>query len=343
MMLKNKFLLNIVLFMVMISFAYAIPEYKKVALINISTQYYPNDIKYAKQALENAGYDVSYKYLNLYPSDFGYSNLDPIRAKILLNAMLDKDIDIIWFIKGGAGAFNLLPYLHDHIDELKKTNPKVLVGFSDITAIHYFVNNVLGWKSLHSVVAAYNKSAYDLQNIVKTRINDLEKIPNVSKIINSGVVYNNLMPLNKIAYNGITGSIIGGNMTLIYSYFSTIYQADISEKILFIEDTGLSFRQLDRSLHQLLYVPENKKPIAIIFGQFYPLDPTDNERLIYKTVIKRFAKSFNRPVYYFPFVGHGQYNRPLLLGVTTDIKCPNEKIFCTLKQNNNLTKRKFAQ
>ncbi|EET18548.1 peptidase [Francisella tularensis subsp. tularensis MA00-2987] len=319
MLLKNNYLVSIILVVLIMivtkSFACAATDYNKVALINVSTQYYPNDIKQAEKALKDTGYNTTYKYLDIYPSDFGYSNPDSIRAKILLDALLDKNIDIIWFLKGGGGAFNLLPYLYDHINELKKAKPKILVGFSDVTAIHFFVNNVLGWKSLHGVVAAYNKNAYSSQKIGKIRINDLERIPNITEIINNGISYDKLMPMNKMAYNGIDGSIVGGNMTLIYSYFSTVYQQDISTKILFLEDTGISFRQLDRSLHQLLYLPENKKPEAIIFGQFYPLDPTDDQRLIYKTVIKKFAKTFNRPVYYFPFIGHGQYNKPLLLGV----------------------------
>lgn len=318
--------------MVTKSFACAATDYKKVALIDVSTQYYPNDIKQAKKALKDAGYHVTYEYIDTYPSDFGYSNPDSIRAKILLDALLNDNIDVIWFLKGGGGAFNLLPYLYGHINELKKAKPKILVGFSDVTAIHFFINNVLGWKSLHGVVAAYNKNAYSSQKVEKIRINDLEGIPNIKKIINDGISYDKLMPMNKMAYNGIDGNIVGGNMTLVYSYFSTIYQQNISTKILFLEDTNISFRQLDRSLHQLLYLPENEKPEAIIFGQFYPLDPTDDQRLIYKSVIKKFARSFNRPVYYFPFIGHGQHNKPLLFETTSNISCSREHIFCTLKQ-----------
>ncbi|MDE4959470.1 LD-carboxypeptidase, partial [Francisella tularensis subsp. holarctica] len=81
---------------------------------------YPNDINHAEKALKDTGYNTPYKYLDIYPSDFGYSNPDSIRAKILLDALLDKNIDIIWFLTGGGGAFNLLPYLYDHINELKK-------------------------------------------------------------------------------------------------------------------------------------------------------------------------------------------------------------------------------
>ncbi|MDE5033802.1 LD-carboxypeptidase, partial [Francisella tularensis subsp. holarctica] len=79
-----------------------------------------------------------------------------------------------------------------HINELNKANPNILVGFSDGTAIHFFVNNVLGWKSLQGVVAAYNKNAYSSQKIEIIRINDLERIPNITENINNGISYDKL-------------------------------------------------------------------------------------------------------------------------------------------------------
>ncbi|WP_206196916.1 hypothetical protein [Zooshikella ganghwensis] len=103
-----------------------------------------------------------------------------------------------------------------------------------------------------------------------------------------------------------------------------------------IEDVGVSFRQLDRTLHQLLYKKEFDIK-GIIFGQFYPLDPRDEQRLIYKSVIKRFAEQVNKPVYYYPFIGHGRKNKPVLLGNVT-IKCDNKSAYCTLSQPGITTK-----
>lgn len=305
-------------------------DYNRVSLISSSTQYDEDKVEKIKQAFEKQGYIVSDKYLNQIVSDFGYVNTDKSRAKNLISAMLDDNVDIIWFVRGGAGAFNLIPSLYAVKEKLMKAKPKILVGFSDVTAIHYFVNSVLGWPSVHGVVASYNKEM-SVPNSDKAELNDRQNIPSIKNIFKKGVYYKNLIPLNSWALKGVCGSLIGGNFTLISTFFSTPYEYDLSKKILILEDTGVSFRQLDRTLHQLLY-KKDLKASAIIFGQFYSLDPTDEERLIYKTVIKEFAEKIHKPVYYYPFFGHGRENRPFILGKEASVMCLPQEEYCILKE-----------
>jgi muramoyltetrapeptide carboxypeptidase len=305
-------------------------DYNRVMLISSSTQYDEDKLNTIKQAFSQNGYLVNDKYLNQVVSDFGYVNTDKSRADTLINALLDKNTDILWFVRGGGGAFNLIPYLEPYKEKLKKSKPKIIVGFSDVTAIHYFVNSVLGWPSLHGVVASYNKEING-ENHDKITVNDREPIPSIKRILTNGIAYQNLIPLNKLASKGTYGILLGGNFALIKAFFATKYESDDSNKILILEDVGVSFRALDRDLHQLLYkTPFNAK--AIIFGQFYPLDPTDEQRLMYKTVIEKFAEKINKPVYYFPFFGHGRKNKPLILGQNASIQCSSAKNYCILKQ-----------
>ncbi|WP_342146669.1 LD-carboxypeptidase [Rickettsiella endosymbiont of Aleochara curtula] len=305
-------------------------SYRRVALISSSTQYNEDNIEQIKQELEKKSYIVNTQYLNQVVSDFGYVNTDQSRANALLAALSDKHIDIIWMVRGGAGAINLFPALYANTDKLKKLKPKIIVGFSDVTAIHYFVNTVLNWPSVHAVVAAYNKEMTK-PDTEKININDRESIPSIKNLFTQGIVYQNLIPLNQFALPPIQGTLLGGNFTLIQAFFATRYEHDFTKDILILEDTGVSFRQLDRSLHQLLYKTDFK-PRAIVFGQFYPLDPTDEQRLMYKTVIKDFAKKTTIPVYYFPYFGHGRENKPFIFGRSAAINCPSKQEYCTLKQ-----------
>lgn len=304
--------------------------YNRVTLISSSTQYDEDKLQNIKQTLEKKGYIVNDKYLNQVVSDFGYVNTDKTRANTLINAMLDKNTDILWFVRGGGGALNLIPYLEANKEKLKKAKPKLVVGFSDVTAVHYFVNNALGWPSIHGVLASYNKEM-NAANSDKITINDREPIPSIKNIISNGIYYQNLIPLNELARKGVHGILSGGNFTLIQAFFSTQYENSYSNKILILEDTGVSFRALDRSLEQLLF-KTNLNVNAIVFGQFYPLDPTDEQRLMYKTVIEKFAEKINKPVYYFPFFAHGRENKPFILNQEASIQCSKENDYCTLNQ-----------
>ncbi len=308
-------------------------SYFKVALLASSTQYNEDTIERIKQALKKKGYSVTTKYLNQVVSDFGYVNTDLSRAAALKAALLDKSIDIIWMVRGGGGAMNLIPSLYAEKIRLKKTKPKVIVGFSDVTAIHYFVNTALAWPSVHGVVAAYNKEMSESDN-KPISVNDRETIPWIRNLFKRGIYYQDLIPLNPFALQQqpVQGTLLGGNFTLIQSFFATTYEHDFTQDILILEDTGISFRQLDRNLHQLLY-KTNFKPKAIIFGQFYPLDPTDEQRLIFKTVIAAFAKKTTVPVYYFPYFGHGRENKPFILGRKATVSCPAQQEYCSFKQN----------
>lgn len=99
--------------------------YFKVALLASSTQYNEDKIDKIKQALKKKGYTVTTKYLSQVVSDFGYVNTDHSRAAALKAALLDKSIDIIWMVRGGAGAMNLIPSLYAEKARLKKLNQRL--------------------------------------------------------------------------------------------------------------------------------------------------------------------------------------------------------------------------
>ncbi|PSV06032.1 LD-carboxypeptidase [Photobacterium kishitanii] len=280
--------------------------YKNLALIACSTQYEPSQVPQVTAILAQHGYQVSCQYLQQNISDFGYVDTDQARAHNLIQALLDPTIEVLWFYRGGGGALNLLPYLHRYKQQLLAIPAKLIVGFSDVTAIHGFLNNELGWRSIHGVNA---------NNHLEMGATNLQPLPDITALMTRGVVYDNVLPLNALAQQAasISGTLIGGNHTLVAATFGTHYQADFEDKILILEDIGVTFRQLDRYLQQLLFLKDDNLK-AIIFGQYYSIDPTDQERMMYKAVLQQFAAQYDKPVYYFPFFGHGKYNQSFILG-----------------------------
>lgn len=280
--------------------------YKNVALIACSTQFDPAQVPQVINVFESHGYHVNCHYLQQNISDFGYVDTDQARAHNLIKALLDSTIDVLWFYRGGGGALNLLPYLQRYKQQLLAIPAKVIVGFSDVTAIHSFLNNELGWHSIHGVNA---------NNHLDMGTTNQQPLPDISEIMNNGVSYNNVLPLNALAHQAtaINGTLVGGNHTLVAATFGTQYQPEFTGKVVLLEDIGVTFRQLDRYLQQLLFLNDFNVE-AIIFGQYYSTEPTDQERIMYKAVLQHFAEQYDKPVYYFPFFGHGKYNQPFILG-----------------------------
>ncbi|KJG36493.1 peptidase U61 [Photobacterium angustum] len=305
-------------------------DLNQIALISCSTQYDEQSVNNVVDTFIAQGYMVTTKYLNQVISDIGYVNTDQERANNLIAALLDPTIDVLWFFRGGGGALNLLPFLHAYKTQLLEIKPKMIVGFSDVTAIHSFINNELGWQSVHAVNASTNQA---------TNGGNEQPIPDLKALINDGVSYNNVLPLNDLAKSAsVSGQLIGGNHTLISATFGTHYQPDFSNKVLLLEDIGVTYRQLDRYLQQLLFLKDFDVN-AIVFGQYYNMDPNDQDRLMYKHVLEQFAKQLGKPVYYFPFIGHGKYNQPVIFGRQVSLQrheinehgMPSD--YCNLTQN----------
>ncbi|MGL4860743.1 MAG: LD-carboxypeptidase [Enterobacteriaceae bacterium] len=310
-----------------------------IHLISASTQYDEKEIPAIIQMLKNKGYKVDTRYLQQEVSDVGYVDSDRARGENLVNALLDNQVKYLWFVRGGGGMFNLLPWLEARKGELFNAKPKVIMGFSDVTGLHYYLNKQLHWPSLHGPMASSNRDFYEfvVPEIYRPGSHDYyggmyNSIASLFTAIRDGVNYQGVLPLNPQASNiTLQGTLYGGNLELVRSFFSTRFETGYSGNILMLEDVNVTPRQLDRTLHQLLY-KQNFQPEAIIFGQFYPVSPTDEQRLMYKTVLENFARQVSYPVYYYPFFGHGVTNNPLLLCHPLTISCPVGSEKCSLQQ-----------
>ncbi|WP_445115801.1 LD-carboxypeptidase [Acinetobacter sp. WZC-1] len=316
------------------------PAFSKdtIYLVSSSSAYNEQSIPGIISAFNQKGFQVSTRYLNQQVSDFGYSNTDQERAKQLVEALTANDVKYLWFVRGGSGVLNLLPELVKNADQIRASNPKVLLGFSDVTGIHYFVNNFIGWKSIHSanagsrsIVNSGQSTDQPQQNVIQ--FSAVDGIDEVLSLIRQGAEYQGLLPLNAEATEkSIQGPLGGGNMTLIQTLFSTRFEHSWNDKILLLEDVNVTYKQLDRILHQILY-KKDFHPRAIIFGQFYPAETNDGERLIYKEVLHSFARQSHIPVYYYPYFGHGKVNKPFILGGKVAVLCSSDSEYCRLKQS----------
>ena len=301
-----------------------------VHFISLSSAYEEEQLAAIYAAYKAEGYTINTDYLRQEISDLGYVDMDSVRAQNLIEALTDDEVTILWGIRGGGGALNLLPHLIQALPALQQAKPKILVGYSDMSALHFFIAKYLPhWRSVHGNVAVYSSQLDPDTN--RPSINDLEPIPDIHKLFAEGIYYDRLLPLNRFSSAGMQGKLLGGNLELMRSTFGTDYTPNFEDKIIFLEDIGISYRQLDRMLNQLLMHKDFAKVKGVVMGQFFSAFANDAERSVFKRTVENFAERFPKPVYYYPNIGHGRKNNPLIIGAEAVVSC-NETVYCQLFQ-----------
>lgn len=245
-----------------------------------------------------------------------YSNSDKFRANDLIKA-ITSDSKIIWSIKGGKGASRLIPYLEQlPINQKEKIarNKKILIGYSDVTALHIYLHTKYNWQTIHGTML--NMIVNDL--VSEGSVKKLEML--ISNQLSS-VTFNSLKLINKSQIKYLKSKVIGGNMTLIENSIGTSWQINTNNKIMFLEDVKVPPYALERSLDHLKQANIFEGVHAVIFGDFID---SGNDNLL-EIVKKRFADSVDFPVFTMQGVGHGYVNDPLPLNTETTISAKSDK------------------
>lgn len=262
-------------------------------------------VKKSAEYFENLGYSVRIPE-NLFSDDIPYcANNDYSRLEHLKNAIYADDSEIIFCVRGGYGSARLIDMLQEMTPPAK---PKILVGFSDITALHLFFNKSWGWQTIHGPVFTQIDKYRDEPFIKK--LVDLIEDKNASVEIK-------LSPANKIAqdFSVKNCKVIGGNLTLIECSIGTAWQIDAENKVLILEDTGEKGYSLDRSFLHLKQSGVFSNVKAVILADFTLHKEEDGANLEY--ALNSFAEDMNNngiPVYRCSGIGHGDINYPFIEG-----------------------------
>ncbi|WP_244834957.1 LD-carboxypeptidase [Clostridium sp. BJN0001] len=235
---------------------------------------------------------------------------DEIRANDINMMFEDKSIKGIFAIRGGYGAgriLNMLKY------EMIKKNPKVFVGYSDITALHIALNQKCNFITYHSPMLSSefikDKDDYTYDSFKNNIFNEDKKeieIQNPDKV-----------QLKSMNLGSAEGMLIGGNLSVITSLIGTEYEIDTKEKILFLEEVSEEPYKIDRMLNQLKLSEKLDDAKGIILGQFVNCKGKDKYSLI-KTLCDYF-KDLKKPVIYNLMCGHKKPTMTLKMGTVYKI------------------------
>ncbi len=243
-----------------------------------------------------------------------HANSDENRFLQLKNALYDKSSNtVIWTLRGGYGSARLI----DSLSQCPKPETeKTFIGSSDITALHLFLSQKWGWKTIHGAgLAKLVDPKQDPEN--------LERIATIISKSQKTLCLNPLIPLNTAAAKTkkISGRITGGNLSIIQTSIGTTWQIKTSGKILFLEEVGEKGYRVDRILTHFKQAGLLKNVSAIVLGQWIaPDDPKDSTVLEGLNVaIERFAKDTQIPVFKNNQFGHGRINYPIVYQAKSDI------------------------
>lgn len=223
------------------------------------------------------------------------------RAHFLIDALHNPDAQAVWCLKGGYGTSELLPALAKHGIPKK---PKLVIGFSDITALHSYIHQFYGWPTLHASV---------LWQIVNRKV-DAKTIEATEQLIfgNTPELRMPLQWLSEPKPLHVKGSVVGGNMMLIQNSIGTAWQTNCAGSILFIEDIDESAYRIARVLTHFIQSGLLDECHAVLFGEFTFIDKREEQDKL-RYVLQQFADSLEVPVLQLHDVGHGKTNFPLPL------------------------------
>ncbi|HEV7348737.1 LD-carboxypeptidase [Telluribacter sp.] len=244
---------------------------------------------------------------SLTSSHYQYSGTDELRLHELQTMLSDPSVRAIIAARGGYGCSRLL----DQLDFTAfRENPKWIVGFSDLTALLSHLHG-LGYASLHGPMAK-----------LLTKEGGEEATESLRKMLfGEEVAYT--IPSHTYNQNGeVTAEVVGGNLCLLAHLTGSVSEPDTRGKILFIEDVGEYYYNLDRMMIQLKRAGKLDHLAGLIVGQFTDLKDNSNPSFgkgAYE-ILQEHTREYSYPVCYdFP-TGHVPDNRAIGVGLVATLK-----------------------
>lgn len=253
--------------------------------------------------------------------DHSFGGTDLLRCQDLQAMLDDPEIKAIMCGRGGYGVARVV----DGLDfSTFRQHPKWVIGFSDITVLHTHIDRHFGIASLHSKMC--NSFPDDLRKADPSVQETIDSIRQA--LTGQRMTYKTVAdPNNRLG--SASGSLIGGNLTMIQSVMSTNSEIDTNGKILFIEEVGEYLYSLDRMFNNLQRAKKLDNLAGLVIGGFNRLktdDPGEEfGRTLYEIVMEK-VKGRHYPVCFnFP-VGHQKNNFALKCGAMHQLRVQTDGV-----------------
>ena len=237
-----------------------------------------------------------------YASRWGHlAGSDAERAGDLNAAFADPDIKAIICVRGGSGAARLLPLL-DYATI--RANPKILLGYSDITALHCAIQARTGLVTFHGQIGAgswnsfnadqfrrmfFERELLEYRNVVE-RGDDLVARQNRTMTLQGGRA---------------RGPLLGGNLTVLTALAGSPYLPRFDGSILFLEDVSEAPYRIDRMFSTLKLMGALERIAGFVFGECTDCKPGDGYgSLTLEQILDDYIRPLGIPAYRGAMIGH---------------------------------------
>jgi len=300
-------------------------------------------VSLAKKRLEEMGFKVRLPE-NLFRKKGFLGGSDEERAAELMAAFTDPEVDAIFPGTGGYGTTRIV----DKLDyDVIRRNPKVFIGFSDITALHIAINQRTGLVTFHSPNPEFGLGGEDNLSplaakwfwralLAEKRAGSsstprgytIETKPRDGDKSDDASIFEDVPQAITFAKGKARGRLIGGNLSVLHALMGTPYEIETDGKILFIEDVGEAPYRVDRMLSTLRLAGKFDNVKGVILGAFTARDEEakwDDDASI-DDVLREYFADLGVPVLaHFP-VGHVRYNATLPIGALVELDAERQSL-----------------
>jgi len=287
-----------------------------VALISpCAATFTQEPIDIAVEALEKCGLKVK-KGKHLMANEGHLAGTDKQRASDLNNAFADDDISAVICLRGGSGAARVLPLID--YNTIKK-NPKIIVGYSDVTALLLSIYAKTGLVTFHGQngIASWTELArkYYFGLLFENKQLTFEKpdLPEANWVRKRGRT-------RTIQKGTASGILMGGNLTVLCGMLGSDYLPDFKGAILFLEDTNEELYRIDRLMAQLMLAGILDNISGFIFGHCTNCQPGRGYGTsTFDQIMDHYIKPLEIPAFSGAMIGHIESQFTLPLGIKTEM------------------------
>lgn len=270
----------------------------------------PDRIRLAKDQIEALGYNVVLGR-HVFEKHGYFAGTDEQRAADVNAMFADDAIDAIFFFTGGWGSPRILP----HLDfDLIRKNPKVILGYSDITALLNAIHQRTGLVTFHGPVAASNIRPWTREQLERVLMSTepIGVLGNPPKGPDELVErFYRTIPIRP----GVAkGKLVGGNLTLLSVMMGTPWEIDTDGAILLLEDIHEGYYRIDRMITQLSQGGKLANVAGVAFGFCTDCD-SEESGFALEEILRDHLEPLGVPVVQGLAFGHIQLQLTLPIGL----------------------------